>query len=70
MVENSSKKLKKKNLDLIAANNVKVEGAGFQGDTNILTLISHTEESELPLMSKEQAAMRLLDKILSMCCIR
>ena len=70
MVENSRKKLKKKNLDLIAANNVKVEGAGFQGDTNILTLISHTEESELPLMSKEQAAMRLLDKILSMCCIR
>ena len=70
MVENSRKKLKKKNIDLIAANNVKVEGAGFQGDTNILTLISHTEESELPLMSKEQAAMRLLDKILSMCCIR
>ena len=70
MVENSRKKLKRKNLDLIAANNVKVEGAGFQGDTNILTLISHTEESELPLMSKEQAAMRLLDKILSMCCIR
>ena len=66
MVENSRKKLKKKNLDLIAANNVKVEGAGFQGDTNILTLISPEEERSLPLMSKEEAAMRLLDTILSM----
>ncbi len=66
MLENSRKKLKKKNLDLIAANNVKVEGAGFQGDTNILTLISPEEEKSLPLMSKEEAAMRLLDTILSM----
>ena len=64
MVENSRKKLEKKNLDLIAANNVKVEGAGFKGDTNVLTLISRNSETELPLMSKWEAAHRLLDEIL------
>lgn len=64
MLENSRKKLKKKNLDLIAANNVKVAGAGFQGETNVLTLISKDSENELPLMSKWDAANRLLDEIL------
>ena len=66
MVENSRKKLEKKNLDLIAANNVKVEGAGFQGDTNVLTLISHDSEVELPLLSKWDAANRLLDEIMKL----
>lgn len=64
MVENSRKKLEKKNLDLIAANNVKVAGAGFAVDTNILTLISSTGLRELPLLSKDQAADALLDEIL------
>ena len=66
MIENSRKKLEKKNLDLIAANNVKVEGAGFQGDTNVLTLISKESEIELPLMSKWEAANRLLDEIMKL----
>ncbi len=64
MLENSREKLKKKNLDMIAANNVKVKGAGFAGDTNVLTLITSTEEIELPLMSKAEAANCLMDEIL------
>ncbi len=66
MLSNSRAKLKKKNLDMIAANNLKVEGAGFQGDTNVLTLITQDEEVSLPLMSKEEAAAKILDKILSL----
>ena len=66
VIENSRAKLVKKNLDMVAANNVKVEGAGFQGDTNVLTLITREEEISLPLMTKEGAAGRLLDKILVM----
>ena len=64
MIGNSRVKLTKKNLDMVAANNVKVEGAGFQGDTNVLTLITQEEEVSLPLMSKEDAALKILDKIL------
>lgn len=64
MVRNSRAKLEKKNLDMIAANNVKEKGAGFQGDTNVLTLITKEEETSLPLMSKEDAANELLNKIL------
>ena len=64
MIGNSRAKLIKKNLDMVAANNVKVEGAGFQGDTNVLTLITQDEEVSLPLMSKEDAALEILDKIL------
>ena len=64
VIDNSRAKLAKKNLDMVAANNVKVEGAGFQGDTNVLTLITQDEEISLPLMSKEDAAFRILDKIL------
>ena len=52
MLENSRKKLEKKNLDMIVANNVKVEGAGFAGDTNIVTLITKDDETQLPLLSK------------------
>lgn len=64
MVENSRAKLQKKNLDLIAANNVKVAGAGFAVDTNILTLISPEDMVELPLLTKDAAADLLLDAIM------
>lgn len=64
MLRNSRAKLEKKNLDMVAANNLKVEGAGFQGDTNVLTLITQDEEVSLPLMSKEDAVLKILDKIL------
>ena len=64
MLRNSRAKLEKKNLDMVAANNLKVEGAGFQRDTNVLTLITQDEEVSLPLMSKEDAALKILDKIL------
>ena len=63
MLENSRKKLEKKHLDLIAANNVKVAGAGFQVDTNVLTLIAPDGVKELPLLSKDAAADALLDEI-------
>lgn len=66
MISNSRAKLEKKNLDMIAANNLKVDGAGFQGDTNVLTLITQNEEVSLELMSKEDAAGIILDKILSL----
>lgn len=65
MIENSRAKLCKKNLDMVAANNLKVAGAGFQGDTNVLTLITQDEDVSLRLMSKEEAANIILDKILS-----
>ena len=64
MLENSRAKLKKKNLDMIAANNLRVAGAGFAVDTNVLTLITPDSETELPLMSKDAAADALLDAIL------
>ena len=64
MIGNSRVKLTKKNLDMVAANNVKMAGAGFQGDTNVLTLITQDEEVSLPLMSKEDAASKILDRIL------
>ena len=69
MISNSRAKLEKKNLDMIAANNLKVEGAGFKTDTNVLTLITQNEEVSLDKMSKEDAAGVILDKILEMCCI-
>lgn len=65
MLENSRKKLVKKNLDLIVANNVKQSGAGFGVDTNIVTLISSDETVELPIMSKGEVADHLLDYIVS-----
>lgn len=63
LLENSRKKLEKKNIDLIAANNVKVEGAGFGTDTNVVTLIFKDREVPLPLQSKEAVADRLLTEI-------
>ena len=64
MVANSKKKLEKKHIDLIAANNLKQAGAGFGVDTNVLTLIAADGAKELPLMSKEEAAQTLLDEIM------
>ena len=66
MLENSRRKLEKKHLDLIAANNVKVPGAGFAVDTNVLTLITRDREEELPLLSKDEAAHRLLDAVIAL----
>ena len=65
MIGNSRAKLGKKHLDMVAANNLKIAGAGFQGDTNVLTLITQDEDVSLQLMSKEDAANVILDKILS-----
>ncbi len=64
MLENSRKKLLKKQVDMIAANNLKESGAGFAVDTNLLTLITAQGEKALPLMSKEEAAHALLSEIL------
>ena len=64
MVENSRKKLAKKHLDMIAANNLKVAGAGFGVDTNVVTILTADGTQELPLMGKDQVASRLLDAIL------
>lgn len=64
MLENSRTKLEKKNLDLIVANNLKEQGAGFGTDTNIVTLLSGKETLQLPILSKEEVADRLLDYIL------
>ena len=64
MLENSRKKLEKKHLDMIVANNLKVEGAGFAGDTNVVTIITEQEEVSLGKMTKEETALRILDEIL------
>ncbi len=64
MLENSRKKLGKKNADMIAANSLRTAGAGFGTDTNVLTLITRDEEAELPIMSKDEAAHKILDMII------
>lgn len=58
MLENSRKKLEKKHLDMIVANNLKVEGAGFAGDTNVVTIITGQEEVSLGKMTKEETALK------------
>ena len=63
MMENSRAKLEKKNIDMIVANNLKQEGAGFGTDTNVVTFLTKDETIELPLMSKEEVADKLLDHI-------
>ena len=63
MLENSRKKLEKKNLDMIVANNVKVKGAGFGTDTNVVTIITKDSCKELPMMSKEEVAEEILSRI-------
>ena len=66
MLENSRAKLEKKNVDMICANNLKVAGAGFGTDTNVMTVITRSAMEELPLMSKEDAAGRILDIAVSL----
>ncbi len=66
MLDNSTKKLYKKNLDMIVANNLKMQGAGFGTDTNIITMITKNDVTELPIMEKEEAAFHILDKILAL----
>lgn len=64
--ENSKSKLVKKNLDMIVANNLKQEGAGFQTDTNIVNLITKTEVISLPKMSKIDVSNKIIDKVLQL----
>ena len=64
MLENSQAKLVKKNVDMIIANNLKVKGAGFGTDTNIVTIITKDEVKELDILSKDEVAVRILDEIL------
>lgn len=66
LLENSRKKLQKKNLDMICANNLKIEGAGFGTETNVITMITKDSETELPLMSKDEAANEIFAKILEL----
>lgn len=66
VIKNSRKKLEKKALDMIVANNVKVEGAGFGTDTNVVTIITKDEEIELPIMSKDRVATEILNEIKSL----
>lgn len=64
LVENSRQKLSRKGIQMICANSLRQEGAGFGGETNVLTLITPSWEEAMPLMSKEEAAHRVLDAIL------
>ena len=66
MLENSRAKLLKKNVDMICANNLKVAGAGFGVDTNIITVITKDSCIELPLLSKESAANAIIDQALKL----
>ena len=63
MLENSRAKLTKKNVDMICANDLRQAGAGFQTDTNLLTLITREDTRELPLLTKEEAALAVLDRM-------
>lgn len=66
LLENSRKKLKKKHLDMIVANSLRTEGAGFGGDTNVVTMITESEEISLGKMTKEETALHILDQIMKM----
>ncbi len=66
VAENSRKKLESKKCDMICANSLRTEGSGFGGDTNIITIITDREETELELMSKDDAAHIILDKMLGL----
>ena len=65
LLENSVAKLHKKNVDMIVANNLKVDGAGFGTDTNVVTIITKDDVKELPIMSKDEVAAAIVDEILS-----
>ena len=64
-MENSPAKLANKHADMIVANNLKVAGAGFAGDTNVVTIITRDGVRELPLMSKQEAAHQIVGEIVS-----
>ena len=66
LLENSRKKLAKKHLDMVVANSLRVQGAGFGGDTNVVTIITDNEEVSLGKMSKEETASHIMDKILEL----
>lgn len=66
LLENATKKLTSKNVDMIAANNLKVAGAGFGTDTNVITLIRKDETKKLPILSKEEAAKVILDEMMEL----
>lgn len=66
MIENSKRKRQSKNIDMICANNLKTEGAGFGVDTNVITVITKSEVKELPLQSKESVANAILDECLKL----
>lgn len=66
LLENARKKLETKHCDMICANSLRREGAGFGTDTNVLTLLTRDGTQELELMSKEQAAHRILDRLAAM----
>ena len=68
LLDSSRKKLEKKHLDMIVANNLKVAGAGFGVDTNVVTILTDREVLELPMMGKDQVAARLLDEIRKRRC--
>ena len=63
LIENARGKLERKNLDMIAANSLRTKGAGFAGDTNVVTLLTKDETEELPMLSKDETADRILTKI-------
>ena len=66
VIENSKKKLAAKNCDMICANPLRTDGAGFGSDTNVITLITQKEEKKLPVMTKDEAAHRILSELISM----
>ena len=66
LLENAAAKLVKKNIDMICANSLKTKGAGFQGDTNVITIMTKKGMKQLPLMSKLDAADAILDEIMSL----
>lgn len=66
MLENSAAKLEKKHVDMIVANNLKVSGAGFGTDTNVVTFITKDGAEELPILTKDEVAHRLLDRLLKL----
>lgn len=66
LIENSRKKLKKKNADMIVANSISDKGAGFGVDTNIVTIITENDETSLGLLSKDAVADEILTKLIAM----
>ncbi len=66
VLENSRKKLAGKNCDMICANSLRTQGAGFGVDTNVITMITPTDTQELPMMSKDEAAHRILDRLIAL----